>query len=91
MAYDVSCNGSERRLEECDLDEFTDLDLQCQDPASSAAGVECILKGTPNSNSAAGRQLSQNSLIFHLRNMYTIHCTCKQSNLSDHPRSLFGY
>ena len=39
--YDVSCNGSESRLEDCDIDYSLDPALQCQDPASSAAGVVC--------------------------------------------------
>ena len=48
VAYDVSCNGSESRLEECDLDKFPNSDILCQDPASSAAGVECVLTGMSN-------------------------------------------
>ena len=43
--YDVSCNGSERSLDRCDLDSFPDSTLLCQDPASSAAGVECVSTG----------------------------------------------
>ena len=48
VAYDVSCNGSESRLEDCDLDKFPNSDILCQDPASSAAGVECVLTGMSN-------------------------------------------
>jgi hypothetical protein len=44
----VSCNGSESRLEDCDLDKFPDSDPLCEDPALSAAGVECVATGMSN-------------------------------------------
>ena len=37
----MRCNGSESRLEDCDNDYSLDPALQCQDPASTAAGVVC--------------------------------------------------
>ena len=37
----MRCNGSESRLEDCDGGYSSGHALQCQDPASSAAGVVC--------------------------------------------------
>ena len=42
----MSCSGSERRLESCDIAEDTNSDLLCQDPAASAAGVVCTMTCT---------------------------------------------
>ena len=39
----MTCSGSERRLEACDIDKDPTSDLLCQDPATSAAGVVCTL------------------------------------------------
>lgn len=39
--YNVSCNASESRLEDCDGDYSLHPAILCQDPASSAAAVVC--------------------------------------------------
>ena len=46
VAYNVTCNGTESRVEDCDR--FPDSSPFCLDPATSAAGVVCVSTGTPN-------------------------------------------
>ena len=43
VAYNVSCNGTESRIEDCDR--FPDSSPLCEDPATSAAGVVCVSVG----------------------------------------------
>ena len=44
VAYNVTCNGTESRVEDCDR--FPGSSPICQDPSTSAAGVVCISSGT---------------------------------------------
>ena len=43
VAYNVICNGTENRVEDCDR--FPDSSFFCEDPATSAAGVVCVSTG----------------------------------------------
>ena len=42
--YNVMCDGSEYRIEQCAI-ERSHSSLFCQDPTTSAAGVQCIVSG----------------------------------------------
>ena len=42
--YNVTCNGTESRVEDCDR--FPGSSPLCGDPAMSAAGVVCVSTGT---------------------------------------------
>ena len=40
----MQCNGTESRVEECDIDKSPESSSDiCRDPASSAAGVVCSI------------------------------------------------
>ena len=43
VAYNVACNGSESRIEDCEVSKSLTSPLACGDPASSAAGVVCTV------------------------------------------------
>ena len=47
VEYNVTCNGNESSVEDCIIDQSPyPPSTQCQDPAVSAAGVECTAHGT---------------------------------------------
>ena len=43
VAYNVICNGTESRVEDCDR--FPGSSSDCENPAESAAGVVCVSTG----------------------------------------------